>query len=187
MQRAFVSPGGVLLARSRPGPLPSGRRPRTVSVRRPLIMAVPETGDGNDAGAPTTAPATGQLSPEEERQERATKERERLQAAEKFVEVDAGDHVCINCGYLYEPAVGENLAGVRAGTAFEDLPDTFVCPVCKTPKSKFVPKRKTIAGFAENQKYGFGGNALTASQKNSLIFGSLLLFFLLLLSGYALD
>jgi len=44
----------------------------------------------------------------------------------------------------------------------------------------------TIAGFAENQGYGFGGNSLTEDDKNLLIFGGIGFFFVLLLSGYLL-
>ena len=54
-------------------------------------------------------------------------------------------------------------------------------------KSQFKNIKKVIAGFADNQKYGFGGNSLTGGQKNLIIFGSLGFGFLLLLSGYFLE
>ena len=41
--------------------------------------------------------------------------------------------------------------------------------------------------FLPHAGYGFGTNGLTADQKNQLIFGGLGLFFLLFLSGYALN
>jgi rubredoxin len=37
---------------------------------------------------------------------------------------------CRLCGYIYSPLRGEPHNGIPAGTAFEDLPDTYVCPVC---------------------------------------------------------
>ena len=37
---------------------------------------------------------------------------------------------CRICGYVYSPLRGEPHNGIPAGTAFEDLPDTYVCPVC---------------------------------------------------------
>jgi len=37
---------------------------------------------------------------------------------------------CRLCGYIYSPVRGEPHNGIPAGTAFEDLPDTYVCPVC---------------------------------------------------------
>jgi len=38
--------------------------------------------------------------------------------------------VCKACGYIYDKARGEPHHGIKPGTAFEDLPDTYVCPVC---------------------------------------------------------
>ncbi len=37
---------------------------------------------------------------------------------------------CSICGYVYSPLRGEPHNGIPAGTAFEDLPDTYLCPVC---------------------------------------------------------
>jgi rubredoxin len=37
---------------------------------------------------------------------------------------------CRICGYVYSPLRGEPHNGIPAGTAFEDLPDTYLCPVC---------------------------------------------------------
>jgi rubredoxin len=37
---------------------------------------------------------------------------------------------CTICGYVYSPLRGEPHNGIPAGTAFEDLPDTYLCPVC---------------------------------------------------------
>ncbi len=41
------------------------------------------------------------------------------------------------CGYEYDPAVGDPDNGIAPGTAFEDLPDDWVCPVCGLDKSAF--------------------------------------------------
>jgi rubredoxin len=46
---------------------------------------------------------------------------------------------CLMCGYVYDPAVGDPDNGVTAGTAFEDLPDDWVCPDCGVNKSEFEP------------------------------------------------
>jgi rubredoxin len=37
---------------------------------------------------------------------------------------------CRMCGYIYSPIRGEPHNGIPAGTEFDDLPDTYVCPVC---------------------------------------------------------
>lgn len=79
------------------------------------------------------------------------------------------------------------MQGALPGTAFDDLPSTWVCPVCSAPKDTFVAQMKTIAGFEDNMKYGLGGNTLTGGQKNLLIFGSLAALFVLFLLGYALE
>jgi len=45
---------------------------------------------------------------------------------------------CTVCDYIYDPAAGDPDSGVKAGTAFEDIPDTWRCPVCGATKDKFV-------------------------------------------------
>jgi rubredoxin len=46
-------------------------------------------------------------------------------------------YICTNCGYVYDPAVGDPVGGIPEGTAFEDLPDDWICPVCYVGKDKF--------------------------------------------------
>ena len=46
-------------------------------------------------------------------------------------------YVCTVCGYVYDPAEGAPDAGIAPGTAFEDLPEDFVCPVCGVGKELF--------------------------------------------------
>ena len=41
------------------------------------------------------------------------------------------------CGYVYDPAKGDADSGVAAGTAFEDLPEDWVCPLCGATKDNF--------------------------------------------------
>jgi rubredoxin len=45
--------------------------------------------------------------------------------------------VCSVCGYVYNPADGDPDSGVKPGTAFEDLPEDWVCPVCGAGKDSF--------------------------------------------------
>lgn len=47
-------------------------------------------------------------------------------------------YICEPCGYEYDPAVGDSDAGIAPGTAFEDLPEDWVCPVCGVGKEDFV-------------------------------------------------
>jgi rubredoxin len=44
---------------------------------------------------------------------------------------------CTICQYIYDPAVGDIENGIPPGTAFADLPDSWVCPVCGADKSMF--------------------------------------------------
>jgi rubredoxin len=46
-------------------------------------------------------------------------------------------YVCIVCGYIYDPAVGDIDNGVAAGTKFQDIDDEWLCPLCGVPKSDF--------------------------------------------------
>ena len=49
-------------------------------------------------------------------------------------------YVCGPCGYVYDPAVGDPDSGIAPGTAFEDLPDNWCCPVCGVSKDMFEPE-----------------------------------------------
>jgi len=46
---------------------------------------------------------------------------------------------CQICGYVYDPAEGDPDSGIKPGTPFEALPDSWVCPVCGAEKSDFEP------------------------------------------------
>ena len=41
------------------------------------------------------------------------------------------------CGYEYDPAVGDPENGVPAGTAWEDVPEDWLCPWCSLGKEVF--------------------------------------------------
>lgn len=46
---------------------------------------------------------------------------------------------CTACGYIYDPAKGDPDNGIDPGTAFSDLPDDWVCPLCGVGKDMFEP------------------------------------------------
>lgn len=48
-------------------------------------------------------------------------------------------YVCDVCGWEYDPEVGDPEHGIEPGTAFEDLPDDFECPLCGVGKDEFSP------------------------------------------------
>lgn len=73
---------------------------------------------------PKTAATYIEVEPE-------TKSKEGVQGMKKYK--------CLMCGYVYDPAVGDPDNGVEASTAFEDVPDDWVCPDCGVGKDEFDP------------------------------------------------
>ena len=46
-------------------------------------------------------------------------------------------YICVPCGYIYDPAIGDEDSGIEPGTAFEDIPDDWLCPICFVGKEDF--------------------------------------------------
>ena len=46
-------------------------------------------------------------------------------------------YVCEVCGWVYAAEEGAPDMGIEHGTAFEDLPDNFECPLCGVGKDNF--------------------------------------------------
>lgn len=46
-------------------------------------------------------------------------------------------YVCTVCGYVYDPAQHDKESGVLEGTAFIDIPENWLCPICGAPKTYF--------------------------------------------------
>jgi len=46
---------------------------------------------------------------------------------------------CMVCTHIYDPAEGDPDSGIAPGTAFEDIPDTWYCPMCGASKADFEP------------------------------------------------
>lgn len=51
-------------------------------------------------------------------------------------------YVCEPCWYTYDPAIGDSEHGIPPGTAFEDIPEDWVCPDCGLGKDFFILKRQ---------------------------------------------
>jgi rubredoxin len=47
--------------------------------------------------------------------------------------------MCTSCGFIYDPGEGDPDGGIPPGTAFDDIPDTWFCPVCGARKADFEP------------------------------------------------
>ncbi|MDR1487995.1 MAG: rubredoxin [Deltaproteobacteria bacterium] len=46
-------------------------------------------------------------------------------------------HVCVVCGYVYDPVAGDPDSGVAANTDFADVPADWVCPICGAGTDQF--------------------------------------------------
>ena len=44
---------------------------------------------------------------------------------------------CTVCGYIYDPELGDADSGIAPGTSFEDIPDSWLCPICGVGKDSF--------------------------------------------------
>jgi len=66
---------------------------------------------------------------------RPSAEQERVYPTERRRQMQK--YVCTLCGYVYDPALGDPDGGVEPGTAFEDVPDDWLCPVCSATKEDF--------------------------------------------------
>lgn len=50
---------------------------------------------------------------------------------------DYEKYICTVCDWVYDPEVGDPEGGIAPGTAFEDIPEDWVCPVCGVGKEDF--------------------------------------------------
>ncbi|NES71704.1 MAG: rubrerythrin, partial [Okeania sp. SIO2D1] len=53
--------------------------------------------------------------------------------------------ICRVCSMIYDPVVGDPDSGIAPGTAFEDIPEDWSCPICGAQKKSFVPYEEAVA------------------------------------------
>ncbi|PNH12469.1 Rubredoxin [Tetrabaena socialis] len=158
-------------------PVGRSRMAHSLALPRPALA-------GRDMRVRSTPEADTEFLTETERRKL---EADKLRAAEKFMVIGSGGATCKSCGYEYKPEKGDPDFPVPPGMAFPSLPEDYICPTCGAPKAQFESNSKVVAGFAQNQGYGLGGNSMTEGQKSLLIYGALVLFFGLFIAGYALE
>lgn len=79
------------------------------------------------------------LSPENSPTYQSKDKIEALQAKQDTpVNTGMPKYRCLVCGYIYDPVEGDPPGGIAPGTAFEDIPDDWTCPICGISKSDFV-------------------------------------------------
>lgn len=44
---------------------------------------------------------------------------------------------CFFCGHIYDEALGDPDTGIPPGTAWEDVPEDWICPDCGVGKADF--------------------------------------------------
>ncbi len=69
-------------------------------------------------------------------------------AKQTTVATELPSMVCRTCSWVYDPAEGEVNQGVEAGTAWENVAESFLCPVCFMGKDDFVPVADAAAKAA---------------------------------------
>lgn len=74
-----------------------------------------------------------QLNPEKQQVEKSKE-----QEASKSV----ASYQCSNCLSIYDKRYGDALANIPPGIPFEELPDSYKCHVCDSPKKYFVAMRE---------------------------------------------
>lgn len=55
------------------------------------------------------------------------------------METSHGRYICANCGYVYDPVLGDPMNTIAPDTVFADLPERWVCPMCYAFKDQFDP------------------------------------------------
>jgi len=44
---------------------------------------------------------------------------------------------CTSCDYIYDPQFGDSDNGIKSGTVFADIDESWVCPECGAGKDEF--------------------------------------------------
>lgn len=47
-------------------------------------------------------------------------------------------YYCEVCDWVYDPELGDPDGGIAPGTAFEDIPEDWACPICGVGKDQFA-------------------------------------------------
>jgi len=92
-------------------PVPAAKKKPVASVKTVAKKAIPQKATGKKSAA--IMPKNAAKKP-----------------AGKKVSKDMTRYRCTLCGYIYSPLRGEPHNGIPEGTAFEDLPEDYICPVC---------------------------------------------------------
>lgn len=48
-------------------------------------------------------------------------------------------YMCVTCGWIYDPEIGDPDGGIPPGTPFSEIPADWFCPVCGARPKDFEP------------------------------------------------
>lgn len=82
-------------------------------------------------------------------------------------------YVCTICGYIYDEAAGSPDQGIAADTKWEDLPETWVCPICTAPKSMFNEVKEEVKEEAEEKEQKLENKLNLSSLEMSILCSNL--------------
>ncbi len=54
------------------------------------------------------------------------------------------DYYCTVCEHIYAPTLGDPENGIAPGTPFEELPDSWICPICGENKMAFAEVEQVL-------------------------------------------
>ena len=83
-------------------------------------------------------------------------------------------YICTVCEYIYDPEQGDPESGIEPGTAFEDIPDDWTCPLCGVEAAE-AKQRESLATYEKTVQGAFKEmrDALTRQQEMSNVVASL--------------
>jgi flavin reductase (DIM6/NTAB) family NADH-FMN oxidoreductase RutF/rubredoxin len=124
------------------GKVLTAEKPLTYADYHAMKGTAPEKAPTYRGVEPKTAPTYRPPAAEETREaEKAPVERKASnEETTKGERPKMQRYVCNVCGYVYDPAEGDPDSGIKPGTAFEELPEDWVCPVCGAGKDEFSPE-----------------------------------------------
>ena len=147
--------------------MPGTRKGSGTSVKRSVSRAKPPAKPvaRQKKPAATKTPAAAKKAAVTKKTEAGTAKAGKKSPAKKIPAYKMKRYRCRICGYVYSPLRGEPHNGIPAGTAFEDLPEDYVCPVCgyegrgrigKWGFDEWAPTRYicSICGYVYDEKRG---------------------------------